>query len=434
MTAAVHELDQTLFAQLASGTGGAEAIEALRRAQFSKHLLLIQHLLAHWPGSIDERDAVAAALDRAAGQSPERFRDVVGAPLVGGWTAIVARGLEQGGGTPADFRHLAAIGAVASAAAGIDGEAEVGVHNGLVALPGRGAAMVGSADSARITVRDGRLAVHAGGVTIEVPEDGDDDDVAGWLPVWRLAAESGGTRLTLDLDDIDPYRHGHHAPPALRLSAEEVDRWRALHADAWGLLVSHLPERAGELAAGLRTLVPLVQTDDGSARSATLRHAFGVFGLTRPSSAADFVVTMIHEFQHSKLSAILDLVPLSDPNDDRKYFAPWRTDPRPLAGLLQGVYAFVGVADAWRALRAADGIAPTAEQQFAYARLQVHNGLNAVEQCDALTSAGRALALHLRRTTDALLAEPVASSVAAAAEESLQRTHQRWQQHNAAMN
>jgi HEXXH motif-containing protein len=432
MTAAVHELDQTLFAQLASGTGGEEAIGALRRAQFSKHLLLIQHLLAHWPGSIDERDAVAAALDRAASRSPERFRDVVGAPLVGGWTAIVARGLEQGGGTPADFRHLAAIGAVACAAAGVDGEAEVGVHNGLVAVPGRGAAMVGPADSARITVRDGRLAVHAGGVTVQVPEDG--GDVAGWLPAWRLAGESAGMRLTLDLDDLDPYRHGHHAPPALRLSAEDVDRWRALYADAWVLLANHLPERAGELAAGLRTLVPLVQTDDGSARSATLRHAFGVFGLTRPPSAAEFVVTMIHEFQHSKLSAILDLVPLSDPNDDRKYFAPWRTDPRPLAGLLQGVYAFVGVADAWRALRAADGIDSTAEQQFAYARLQVHNGLNSVEQCDALTSAGRALAIHLRRTTDALLAEPVPSSAAAAAEESLRRIHQRWQQHNAVMN
>ena len=53
-------------------------------------------------------------------------------------------------------------------------------------------------------------------------------------------------------------------------------------------------------------------------------------------------MTLVHEFQHSKLSAMLDLVPLTDPDDHGRYFAPWRVDPRPLAGLLQGVYAFVG--------------------------------------------------------------------------------------------
>ena len=51
------------------------------------------------------------------------------------------------------------------------------------------------------------------------------------------------------------------------------------------------------------------------ARVGAQRHrpdAFGAFGLTRPASAADFAVTLVHEFQHSKLSALLDLVPLYD--------------------------------------------------------------------------------------------------------------------------
>jgi uncharacterized protein len=180
--------------------------------------------------------------------------------------------------------------------------------------------------------------------------------------------------------------------------------------------------------------VPLVQTDDRSARSATIRHAFGVFGLTRPPSAAEFAVTIVHEFQHSKLSALLDLVPMSDPNDNRRYFAPWRTDPRPLSGLLQGVYAFVGVADAWRALREVADLGPVAEQQFANARLQVHSGLASVEQSCGLTPAGQALTSQLRRTTDALLAEPVPPAVALAAEGSLERIRQQWLQRNPSQN
>jgi len=62
---------------------------------------------------------------------------------------------------------------------------------------------------------------------------------------------------------------------------------------------------------------------------------------------------MVHEFQHSKL------------------WAPWRTDPRPLGGLLQGVYAFLGVADTWRALAARPALGDLAMREFAEAREQV---------------------------------------------------------------
>jgi HEXXH motif-containing protein len=430
VTTGVHELDPILFDRLAGGLGGPEAIEALRAAQLSKHLQLMAYLLNNWPGTAAERDTVAEALDRARSRSPQRFGDVVGAPLVGAWTAIVGRAVDQGRGTPDDLRHLNTIAMVACAAAGVDAEAGVPVRDGLVALPGLGAAVVHAAD-ARLAVRSGHLAVHAGGATIDVPDDGDESEV--WFAVRRLVGDAAGLRLRLDLDDLDPYRHGHHVPPASRLPAAEVDAWRELFSAAWRLLAAHLPTRAAEMTAGLRTLVPLARPDDRSARSATLRHAFGVFGLTLPPSPAEFAVTLVHEFQHSKLSAVLDLVPLSDPDDDRRYFAPWRTDPRPLPGLLQGVYAFVGVADAWRALRDAEDLGPLAEKEFAYARLQVHAGLTAVENCDALTSAGHTVVSGLRAATDRLLAEPVAPSAAAAAEDVLARIRDQWSRRHAVM-
>src|SRR5262249_43536232 len=154
-----------------------------------------------------------------------------------------------------------------------------------------------------------------------------DTDHAGWLAVRSLTSKSSAHGVRLD--DLDPYRHGHHAPPAPRVAPSEFDRWRAVFTDAWSLLDRRRPERGGELRAGLETLIPLVAGADGSALSATLRHTFGAFGLTRPATPADFAVTLVHEFQHSKLSAIIDITPLTEPGNERRYFAPWRVDPRP---------------------------------------------------------------------------------------------------------
>lgn len=429
MTATYHKLESALFDKLAGGGGGPAAIEALRSAQLSKHQLLIGYLLDRWPGPAGERDSLAGALERARRQRPDRYGEIVGSPLVGAWTAIAARAERAGRVNRADFSHLGAIAMVACAAAGADGAADVPVRDGSVAVPTLGAAAVPPADSARLAARDGRLTVHAGGTVVELPAEPGVES-PGWQPVRLLAGASAGQRISLGLDDLDPYRHGHHAPPSLRLSGAEVDAWRELFADAWALLAGHLPERAAELSAGLRTLVPLQQTDPHSARSATIRHAFGVFGLTLPPSAAEFAVTLVHEFQHSKLSALLDLAPLSDPADDRRYFAPWRVDPRPLAGLMQGVYAFVGVADTWRALRAVDALTDSAERHFAEARLQVDRGLAAIETSGALTGQGETMAAALRRVTDAMLAEPVPAPVARAAEQALSATWQQWTERN----
>lgn len=413
-----HRLTPEEFDRLARGAGGTQAVLSLRAAQLSKHLLLISRLLEHWPGDAGERDAVVRALETARAADPAAFGEILGAPLVGAWASIVNRALLHGGADWQDVAHLNGLAVVACAAAGVDADVAVPVRDGVVSVPGVAAAAV-DAPTARLVAKAGRLTVEAGGTTLD--ERGD-----GWLPVRHLTGDAAGRRIRLGLDDLDPFRHGHHAPPASRLPVPELQRWQALFDQAWRLLAELLPIRAAELQAGLRTLVPLAQTDERAARSATIRHAFGVFGLTRPPTAAEFAVTLVHEFQHSKLSAILDLMALTDPTDRRRFFAPWRADPRPIAGLLQGVYAFVGVAETWQALRADARFGPHAQLQFAEARLQVDRGLSAVEESGALTPQGASLAAGLRRATDAMLSEPVPAAVALEAEQRLERTKQRW--------
>jgi HEXXH motif-containing protein len=419
----VHALDAAVFERLAAGDGGPEAIRSLREAQVSKHLLLIHFLLERFP---DGGAALRDLLERARVAAPDRFRAVIGAPLVGGWAAIAGRAAVRDALADADRDHLAAVAIVAAAAAGVDGSVQVPVVDGRAVLPGLGAVEAGGLPAVTVASAGGRLLATTGAGGLEVPAE-PATEVPGWQPVRPLSAGADRLRIRLGLDDQHPYRHGYHVAPTNRLPADEVERWRATFDAAWQLLATHLPGRAAELVAGLQALVPLVSTDPRSARSATLRHSFGVFGLTRPPTAHDFAVTLVHEFQHSKLSAVLDLTRLTDPADDRRYFAPWRTDPRPLAGLLQGVYAFVGVADTWRALQGAVGVATA---RFAEARLQVDRGLTAIEQSGALTGDGERFAARLRQSADRLLAEPVPAAADGAARTVLARIHAAWREHN----
>jgi len=172
--------------------------------------------------------------------------------------------------------------------------------------------------------------------------------------------------------------------------------------------------------------VPLAQTQPGTARSATTPDSFGAFGLTLPISPADFGTTLVHEFQHSKLSALLDLVRLCDASAQESYYAPWRTDPRPIGGLLQGAYAFLGVADTWRSLIDWTALREIAVQEFANVREQVHHTI-AILACSAeLTSAGQRFVAGMRVSTDAMMAVPLPEAAVRRSKDALERNRQAW--------
>jgi HEXXH motif-containing protein len=226
-----------------------------------------------------------------------------------------------------------------------------------------------------------------------------------WHPMRRLRAVSrGGLVFDVRLDDAHPARDGYHAPPSERLTAGEADRWQHLFAEAWDLISGYLPERAVELAAGVQVIVPLQDNGDGSARSGTARDSIGAMGMTMPRSAADFAVTLVHEYQHSKLSAVLDLVPLYVPDGTERHFAPWRNERRPTSGLIQGVYAFLAVVGAWRDLHAAPGLARIAALNFAELRDQVVAGFASLASSAELTPAGLSFVAGMRPALDRLAA------------------------------
>jgi len=56
-----------------------------------------------------------------------------------------------------------------------------------------------------------------------------------------------------------------------------------------------------------------------------------------PPDPAQMAETLVHEFHHIKLGGLTHLVRLTDDDQTASHYAPWRDDPRPLGGFLQGI-------------------------------------------------------------------------------------------------
>lgn len=334
--------------QLAHGYGDAKAIAHLNRFQRSLRMLLLAKVFAAADGSCGSRqelvDSAIALLKVLDAGHKNALHDVLGHPYTSVWAVRCLDDAQSGRPDPEDFAHLAALAAAIAIRAGVDAEIEVPVRRGAVYLPTLGRLVVGADAGRSLLVR-----VSGGDCgLLEAP---------GWQGVRRVALPSfasGG----IALEDTDPFRRCHHWEVAQRLPDSEAAAWGRTVPAAWELLARDHHSYAPGIAAGLSTIVPLAPSLSGRAVSSTARRAYGAIGaaLPVPAGAADrsasaLALLMIHEFQHGKLGAVLDMADLHDPHDTRLFEAPWRQDPRPLEGLLQGTYAHVGVTDFWRVRR-----------------------------------------------------------------------------------
>jgi HEXXH motif-containing protein len=431
-----HQLPGPAFALLSHGHGDAAAIRALATGQVSRRSLLLRAVVEEavtWPqeecaGGL--RVAVEL-LDRVQRRAPTDAAAVFGYPLVGAWVALCLRRLRALGryrarvqsGTGSrppldddrsvplwvDLGHLAAVAAAAAVRAGLPVEIAVPLRGGVASLPTLGQAHLPSGASYGVAVVSGdRMGYRIEGVngSVAIPEPSY-LDADGWSGLRRLVPSRGTESIAVYLDDLDPYRGGHGLAAAPRLDDDTYDGWSSLFAAALKRLATHHPQRLAELAGWPLAVVPLVDTSDDAGANATARDSVGAMALTPPPNPIALAHSVIHEYQHSKLGAILDLVDLYDRQDVRRYYSPWRADPRPLSGLLQGVYAFLAVAEAWSAYvdSPPDGLsAQHVWYEFVRTRAQVAAALTTVAGSRALTPAGRRFVAGVRDRVDTLCA------------------------------
>ena len=324
--------------ELAAGQGSADLVGELADAERFINGVLLDNLRRRAVGD----PAVSAAWDlvlRLGDEAPDAVEDVLGHPYLRPWAERVLMGREPGGS-----ERLAELAAAMALRAGAAVEVPVPVRDGLVRLPTLGVLRSGAAD--RAVVSAGEQLVTVGGERLRLARD-----EPRWQPVrsLRIPAVGGHAAWELALEDADPERDCYRTELSERLGADELDAWESELAEAWRMVAVGLPGYAAGLRQGLSVLTPLVGLRGGRLHSASARSSFGAVGIARPGSAELLAELLLHEFQHVKLGAVLDLEDLFDRGYRGRFAVPWRTDPRPVEGALQGTYAHLALVDFWRA-------------------------------------------------------------------------------------
>lgn len=205
-----------------------------------------------------------------------------------------------------------------------------------------------------------------------------------------VAPRGGGPRLSVAIEDTDPYREAYHHAVQPRQTAGQLAAWQASVTAAWCLLTRLNPERAAA-AAGLWTaLVPLRPEPHGRSRSSSAREAFGVVATTPERDPVRLAETVVHETAHIALGALTDLADLTDPHDRTRHRVGWRPDPRPVGAVLTGTYAHLALLEFWlRRRQTLDGArADDAEARLHHYGRQVTAALLTLRNHPAPTSLG----------------------------------------------
>jgi uncharacterized protein len=421
-----HWIPGKVFSALASGSGGADAIDHLRAAQYSKRLLLLRGIrdVAKEEGPERARRArqAFALLGEVQQRSPDAVDAVITHPSVGAWAEQTLRG-------SGDTGELTGLAAAAVVRAGFARPVEVPVRDGAVVLPSLGRALL-PPGAATATVRAGSGAeVDASGARVRIPAD-PHRDAPGWQGLRRLDAEYHGRALRLLMDDVDPYSLPGADVSAARADAQELESWRSMLRRAWRLLVRWHWTTAEELVAATKVLTPMAPPERGL-RSATSSETFGAVGVSMPPDEHSLAVSLAHELQHAKLGALMDLVALTLPDDGSRYYAPWREDPRPIGGLIHGVYAHLGVAGFWRRqrLRERGELALRAHTEFARWRDASALAAHTLSASGRLTPEGELFVTEMTATLSKWRREPVPVAALDRARSSAEEHRARWRRH-----
>ncbi len=396
---------------------GARHLVAAERSKLKLLTLLMVRLAAETRHpQAEAAEHAYELLAEAERKQPAAVRDVLGHPSVGAWLHATVRALDDAARLPLGPAQLGAVALVAALKAGLPCRAEVPAPGGVITLPSLGQVVLppGGPESAD-------LRVHADG---QVEGEGlilrpDGREQPHWRPLRRLTAGD----LDLLLDDLDPARWSAATVIEGRLPDDELRAWRTSLASAWDLLLRQHWTTAAETREIVRVLTPIKGPDWGM-DSATTGDRFGTIAMSTPPDGRWLASTIAHEIQHAKLGAVLDVVRLLEP-DEGRYYAPWRPDPRPLAGLLQGAYAYLGVSGFWRRQRAAEpDLRPHVE--FARWRRSAYEVTGVLLDSGRLTGTGRRFLTGMRRTLAAWQDEPVPAEALRVARQEAETHRAAW--------
>ncbi|MEV6348785.1 HEXXH motif-containing putative peptide modification protein [Actinoplanes sp. NPDC051851] len=354
--------------EIASGQPGSATLALLRTGQAALRRTLLVAAYRH----VGEPGAAARALiGRAAGAAREPVEEIVTRPFAHDWgLRVLAAPPEEA------LRELNILAAAVALRAGIDLDVSLTAPDGELFLPGAG--LADGLHCATIAVRQ-----TGGAMTLGCPHPG--VPPPRWSPVRTLAVAEDWNVV---LEDQEPRRITLGQPRAITPSA--VRAAEQLLRPAWSAVEAVFPGYAPTVRHLLRTLSPLAG-DGSAATSSSSPVACGCVALDLGVPIEIAALLLIHETQHSLLTAAEDLTPLCGEPGGERFRAPWKHTPRPAPAMLQGVFAHAAVIDYWLARRHADPDDREALWQFAYLREVTVPAMHDLRPAAALTAAGRRL-------------------------------------------
>jgi len=407
-----YQLPESMFSALAAGGGDPAVVCYLSEVQQSKHMMLL-HAVGEAAAGVGA-DVFRAGYDLLArlqqvdpGSAAWLFR----LPHFGGWVHDCLVRIKRS--SEPDFGYLACLAAAAGRRARTGFELEVPARDGRIALPGFGWLDVGGEPRWVRLSSDGEQLTAVGEFTVRcddlIPGGGLPIPSSPWHGTPRVTATADDLTLDVLLETSDLRLDRYNYPMARDLKAAEIDRWQDRIRAAWEILVRHHRPAAESIAAGVSVIIPLRPQSESDLVSATTPAAFGAIATSWPPDPVTLAETLVHEFQHVKLCGLMDMVALVEPGGPTVY-APWRQDPRPAGGLLQGIYAHAGIVRFWAAQRRAETDPDAvfrAQVQFARWLPAIDTAAGTLLETGSLTPAGVRFIDVLRAQARSLRSEAV---------------------------
>ena len=420
---------ESLIDDLGTGCASVESVRQLRSGQVTKRLLMLKMLMEkagdRFPDHIKHSAFLPAyeALTRTQADNPRAVGQLLGYPGTGAWLSHCLRRLArptQTAETPlwADLGYLGWLAAGARSAVAADGAADesipVVIRDGEVMLPGTGLARVSpGAESGMGTFRPVsrtrfEISFRQSRVRGTLDESGAQ---RGWCPLPRITFPWGDP-FSIRVDESDPFLNMHRRRARSGTGLCEFTKpaaWQSLFDCVTELLTVVCPGRAAPIAHWLTVVHPPGPGAPGQATSSTSPASYGCVEMSAPRDAMELALTLVHEFQHATLGALLDYASLTVPAGGRQFYAPWVGEMRAAELLLQGAYAHLAVADFWRGYRNFPDAGKRqgfAEAECARVRAQVGRAIDQLRGSGALTSAGERFAERMRVACDGLDGTP----------------------------
>jgi HEXXH motif-containing protein len=438
-----HQLPEEAFAALANGASDPAVVQHLSVVQQSKNMMLLYDIATE-TGNIDpgfpEIVALRAGyklLAKVQQARPDVLAWFFGLPQIGAWLHDCFYGKNRE--LPPDLGYLAAAAAAAAIRAGVRFELDVPARDGRVLFPGLGY-FHGFDQNSWVRLRGDGERLTVGTLTEApcsalVPDADSGESVPHWRGTHVVRTVSDGRTWTVLLETADHCLNRFSLPMSATSTAGDFASWQKCLQSAWEILVRHHGWAADSIAAGVSVIVPLTAPGDVGLDSATTPAAFGAIATSLPPTPVIMAEILVHEFEHLMLSGLQDMVPLMEHCAERVY-APWRPDPRPVSGLLQGVYAHLGIARFWGAQRCVETEPDKilrAEVMFERWRSTIEPAADTLLGMGCLTPVGTRFVTMLRFEGQRLASETVPADARAIARDVALDHRLTWQLRHAAI-